>query len=196
MIDIEEHPLQPYLPQNLRVLFLGSFPPPRIHWSMDFFYPNYINDHWRIMGLIFFHNKDYFVDSEQRTFRLPLILKFLQEMGIGYYDAATSVRRLRDNASDKFLEIATATDIPSLVRPYPTLQVIATTGEKSCQTICNTLGLSELPKVGKHIVINNLLSSNSTSPILLWRLPSSSRAYPLALEKKASFYADMFQTLH
>ncbi len=48
---IEYHPLFPFLPENTKVLFLGSFPPQRKRWSMDFFYPNFINDHWRIMGL-------------------------------------------------------------------------------------------------------------------------------------------------
>ena len=46
--DVEWHPLRPFLPPNARVLFLGSFPPPRQRWCIDFFYPNYINDHWRI----------------------------------------------------------------------------------------------------------------------------------------------------
>ena len=67
--DIEQHPLKPFIPQHARLLMLGSFPPARKRWSMDFFYPNYINDMWRIYGLCFFENKDYFVDSLQKTFR-------------------------------------------------------------------------------------------------------------------------------
>ena len=42
---VERHPLRPFLPENARVLFLGSFPPPRGRWCMDFYYPNFINDH-------------------------------------------------------------------------------------------------------------------------------------------------------
>ena len=56
-MTIEEHPLKPFLPDGARVLFLGSFPPPRKRWSMDFFYPNWLNDFWRIMGLIFLGGK-------------------------------------------------------------------------------------------------------------------------------------------
>ena len=51
-IVVEQHPLEPFLPANGRILFLGSFPPPRARWSMEFFYPNWINDFWRIQGLI------------------------------------------------------------------------------------------------------------------------------------------------
>lgn len=59
-IVIERHPLEPFLPAGARILFLGSFPPPRARWSMDFFYPNWINDFWRIQGLIHFSDPHYF----------------------------------------------------------------------------------------------------------------------------------------
>ena len=39
-METESHPLEPFLPSNGRTLFLGSFPPPRARWSMDFFYIN------------------------------------------------------------------------------------------------------------------------------------------------------------
>ncbi|MBR1733287.1 MAG: uracil-DNA glycosylase family protein, partial [Alloprevotella sp.] len=127
-MTIENHPLQPFLPSNARVLMLGSFPPPRVRWCMDFFYPNYINDMWRVMGHIFFADRLHFVDEAHRTFRLNLIVPFLEEKGIALYDTATSVRRLKDNASDKFLEITESTDIAALTSRLPQLQAIVTTG--------------------------------------------------------------------
>ena len=45
---IERHPLKPFLPENAKVLFLGSFPPPKKRWCMEFYYPNFLNDHWRL----------------------------------------------------------------------------------------------------------------------------------------------------
>ena len=51
---IESHPLQPFLPTKARILFLGSFPPPHDRWSMEFFYPNFRNDFWRVMGPSFY----------------------------------------------------------------------------------------------------------------------------------------------
>ena len=33
------------------------------------------------------------------------------------------------------------------------------------------------------------------SGLEIWRMPSTSRAYPLAIEKKAEFYAGMFRHL-
>ena len=60
-LPIETHPLQPFLPENAKWLFLGSFPPPQARWSMLFFYPNFINDFWRIMGYLFFDDREHFV---------------------------------------------------------------------------------------------------------------------------------------
>ena len=56
-MNSERHPLEPFLPENARLLMLGSFPPKRVRWSMEFFYPNLQNDMWRIMGLLFFGDK-------------------------------------------------------------------------------------------------------------------------------------------
>lgn len=188
---IEYHPLHPFLPEGCRVLFLGSFPPQRKRWCMDFFYPNFINDHWRIEGLIFFGDKDYFVDTEAKTFRLNRIIPFLEQKGIGFYDTATAVRRLKDNASDKFLEVVEPTDIPALLGSIPQCRVIVTTGEKATQTICHTLGIPKMPSVGEYVSTRML--NGQGQEIFLYRLPSSSRAYPMSLSKKAEAYRQMFE---
>ena len=187
---IEYHPLHPFLPEGCRVLFLGSFPPQRKRWCMDFFYPNFINDHWRIEGLIFFGDKDYFVDTEAKTFRLERIIPFLEQKGIGFYDTATAVCRLKDNASDKFLEVVEPTDIHALLGSIPQCSVIVTTGEKATQTICHTLGIPQMPSVGEYVSTRML--NGQGQEIFLYRLPSSSRAYPMSLPKKAEAYRQMF----
>ena len=61
----ELHPLEPFLPVGARLLMLGSFPPQRVRWSMDFFYPNLQNDMWRILGLLFYNNKEYFLETKK-----------------------------------------------------------------------------------------------------------------------------------
>ena len=66
-MTIEEHPLEPFLPEKAKILFLGSFPPPKARWSMEFFYPNWINDFWRIQGLIHFADKHYFEATTHST---------------------------------------------------------------------------------------------------------------------------------
>ena len=113
-MEIEQHPLEPFLPGNARLLMLGSFPPQRKRWSMEFYYPNWNNDMWRIAGLLFFNDKDHFADKSQKAFRKERIIDFLNEKGIALFDTATAVRRLQDNASDKYLEVVRPTDISAL----------------------------------------------------------------------------------
>ena len=69
MIQIEKHPLQPFLPPNARLLMLGSFPPPKRRWAMDFFYPNFSNQMWQVFGLVFFGDADHLINKDTRTFK-------------------------------------------------------------------------------------------------------------------------------
>lgn len=190
--DVEWHPLKPFLPENAKVLFLGSFPPQRKRWCMDFFYPNWINDHWRIEGEVFFGDKNRFVDELSKTFLLDDIVSFLSNKGIALFDTATAVRRLQNNASDKFLEVVVPTDIDSLLASVPHCRAIVTTGEKATVTLCEKYGIKEMPKVGTYVGIPERFNADGEQ-LLLYRLPSSSRAYPLAFAKKVEAYRTMFR---
>ncbi len=185
-IPVERHPLKPFLPPNARILMLGSFPPQRKRWSMDFYYPNMQNDMWRIFGLIFFADRDHFVNVDERRFNQPLIEAFLYEKGIALYDTATSVRRLQDNASDKYLEVVEPTDVAALLRKLPLCTKVVTTGEKATDTL-RTLFHTEKPAVGTYVEF-----TFEGRTMRHYRMPSSSRAYPLKLEKKAEAYAKLF----
>ena len=189
---VEYHPLIPFLPENAKVLFLGSFPPQRKRWCIDFYYPNFINDHWRIEGEVFFGDRNHFVDVEAKRFKINEIVGFCQEKGISFFDTSTAIRRLMDNASDKFLEVVEPTDIPALISKLPHLRAIVTTGEKATDTICASLQIPETPKVNTFVPIPKLSNHDSES-IIRYRLPSSSRAYPLAFTKKAEAYRKMFE---
>ena len=190
--DVEYHPLLPFLPAHAKVLFLGSFPPQRKRWCMDFYYPNFINDHWRIEGEVFFGNRHHFVDEKARRFKLDEIVSFCQETGLAFFDTSVAVRRLQDNASDKYLEVVEPTDIGALLSRLPLLRAIVTTGEKATDTICQTLGIGACPPVNHHVVLPDRRNGEG-SPILLYRLPSSSRAYPLSFDKKAEAYRKMYE---
>lgn len=190
-IPIEKHPLEPFLPEGARILMLGSFPPKQEKWSMEFFYPNFINDMWRIMGLIFFNDRDHFVAEDSagrkvKRFNRDRCAAFAAEKGIAMYDTACEVRRLKDNASDKFLEVVRPTDLTELLERIPSCQAIVTTGQKATDVIIEAFGCEE-PAVGE--CADFIIGSR---PMRLWRMPSSSRAYPLSLEKKAEFYRKMF----
>lgn len=190
---VEYHPLIPFLPENAKVLFLGSFPPQRKRWCMDFYYPNFINDHWRIEGQIFFGDKNHFVNAEAKQFKIDEIVTFCQEKRLAFFDTSTAIRRLQDNASDKFLEVVEPTDIRGLLKQIPLCRAIVTTGEKATETICASLGIPKIPKVNTFVPISSFI--HHPSSISLWRLPSSSRAYPLSFDKKVEAYRKMFMSL-
>lgn len=154
---------------------------------MDFFYPNMQNDMWRIFGLLFFADKEHFVDKSNKRFDQQMLEQFLNEKGVALYDTACAVERLQDNASDKFLEVVERTDVPYLLRQIPECMAIVTTGQKATDTLRSTFHCEE-PQVGSYVGFE--FESRS---MRLFRMPSSSRAYPLKLEKKAEAYGAMLK---
>lgn len=188
---IERHPFTPFLPEGCRLLMLGSFPPSEKRWSMRFYYPNFSNDMWRIFGLCFFGDKLHFVDTEAKTFRLNQIVEFLETRAIGMYDTATAVRRLKNTASDKDLEVVEPTDLQAMVNTLPQLTDIVTTGQKATDVLCACFAISTQPTVGESVDF-----SFEGRLMRLWRMPSSSRAYPLKVERKAEYYQQMFDSLY
>ena len=184
---VEQHPLKPFLPEGCRLLMLGSFPPERRRWSMEFFYPNFNNDMWRIMGLIFHGDRDRFVVAGGRCFDRAAVEAFCAERGIGLYDTASEVRRLAGNASDKFLEVVTPTDVRALLRAVPACHAVAATGEKAAETFAAAVGC-DAPAVGAAVEFGF-----EGRAMRFYRMPSSSRAYPLSVERKAAVYEGMLR---
>ena len=201
--DIERHPLQPFLPANAQILMLGSFPPPKERWCMDFFYPNPQNDMWRIIGQVFFGDKTHFEGQRdllkgpsdkvpstkvgRKVFNREEIVAFCEAKGIAIFDTAQAVIRLQGNAADEHLEIVEQTDIAALLQQIPSCHNLCCTGGKAAQTLAEILHCA-IPKVGEYIE-----TDFAGRTIRFWRMPSSSRAYPLSLEKKTAAYRRMFE---
>lgn len=183
-IEIEEHPWEPYIPDGAKVLVMGTFPPQVKRWSMDFYYPNRTNDFWYIMGLIFHGDRNALLGSDGKSFDLDKIKALLNEKGIALYDTGRKVRRLKGNASDKYLEIIETVPLYELLARMPKCHTVATTGEKAAGVIASITG-TELPKMGEKVTDSRGLD--------IWRMPSTSRAYPLKPEKKGEYYARLFK---
>ena len=210
--DIERHPLQPFLPPNAQILMLGSFPPPKERWCMDFFYPNPQNDMWRIIGLVFFGDKTFFegqrdtyreadrstarrlevpsTKANKKVFDREKIVAFCQANGIAIFDTAQAVIRLQSNAADEHLEIVEQTDIAALLQQIPSCHNLCCTGGKAAQTLAEILHCAT-PKVGEYTE-----TDFADRTIRFWRMPSSSRAYPLSLDNKTASYRRMFEAIN
>ena len=190
-METEHHPLTPFLPNNAEYLFLGSFPPKRQRWSMEFFYPNFQNDMWRIFGFIFFNDKNYFVDVSKKTFKKELIIEFLSQKRIAMYDTAKVVCRHKDNASDKDLEVVEAVDVEEIIRKLPHLCNIVVTGQKALEIIIEQFAEKNIPITPPSVGEFSSFAF-AEKDLRLYRMPSSSRAYPLTLERKAAAYGKVF----
>lgn len=193
-LPTESHPLKPFLPKNARLLMCGTFPPKREKWSMEFYYPNFINDMWRIFGLVYFGDKDRFVDQRHKTFRLDELRPFLEEKGIALSDTGREVVREKDNAADKHLSIKRHIDLADILSELPECEAVATTGEKAASVVTEITG-TEIPKTGEYAECSLTLKDGTIRSFRHWRMPSSSRAYPLKIDRKAEMYARMLQTI-
>lgn len=157
---------------------------------MEFFYPNWINDFWRVMGLIHFQNAQHFVVEGEKRFDRERIVEFCLAQGMGFYDTATQVCRMKDNASDDHLDIVKPTDIRALLTQMPRCHDIVTTGGKASEELQKQLGFP-MPKIGEYAE-----GEVWGRTLRWWRMPSTSRAYPLKLEKKAELYARLNVFVH
>ncbi|MGV8964343.1 MAG: uracil-DNA glycosylase family protein [Candidatus Saccharimonadaceae bacterium] len=182
--NLEYHPFEPLIFPTVKVMMIGSFPPARSKWRMEFYYPNFQNDMWRIFGLVFFEDKDYFIDKSEKSFNKELLLSFLVEKGIGIADMGKEIIRLKENASDKHLEIVKPLNFTELIVEIPKCYAFITTGEKATEILILLLSQNlKRPPVGGRESFHFI-----DREFNLYRLPSSSRAYPMPLAKKAEMY--------
>lgn len=186
---VEQHPLGFFLPKEAKLLMLGSFPPPQARWSMNFYYPNIQNDMWRIMGYLFYNDKLHFQIEGKKAFDEPRVRRFCVEKGIALGDTAVEVIRQKGNASDKFLEVVTPFNPTEILKQIPDCKAIVITGQKAMDTLLRVIPAEE-PAVGGFTCFDF-----GGRAMKLFRMPSSSRAYPRPIEEKAQSYAAMFREL-
>lgn len=179
---LERHPFEPFMPQGARTLIMGTFPPGRHRWSMEFYYPNPINDFWRVMGLVLEGDTGALVAEDGRHFRLDAIKALMTRHGIALGDTGREVRRLQGNASDKFLEIVTPAPLADMLRQMPQCRALATTGQKAAEVVAALTG-TPVPRMGQSV--HTVWQGRELD---IWRMPSTSRAYPMRLADKAEHY--------
>ncbi len=188
---VETHPFAPFLPPNARLLMLGTFPPSPRRWCMDWYYPNYTNDMWRIVGQCFFADKMHFVDEAHKTYRLAELKTFLSETGIAIYDTCRRVRRTTGTASDKDLEVVEPVDLDGLLRALPQCIGVVTAGQLATRLFTGHYDI-DARKMAMGAYRDFVFDGRT---VRLYRQPSSSRAFPMRLERKTEYYKSMFEDL-
>lgn len=158
---------------------------------MDWYYPNFTNDMWRIIGICFFNDKNRFVDVANKTYRLAELQAFLKEKGIAIFDTCLRIRRTTGTASDKDLEVVERADLDGMLRALPLCKGVLAAGQLATTILTEHYGIDHKGmKMGEH---RDFVFEGRK--ISLYREPSSSRAYPMKVEKKAEYYKEMFKEL-
>lgn len=183
---VERHPLGLFLPKGARFLMLGSFPPKRNRWCMDFYYPNWLNDMWRIQGIVWFNDAHFFEVKNEKRFDKERIVRFLKEKKIALGDTALKVIRENDDSSDLHLKVVEKLNFGEVLRKAPDLKVVISTGGKSAELFCEIAGIAKVPKTGESVDFEF-----AGRQLTFYRMVSSSRAYPMKLEEKAKRYGLM-----
>jgi hypothetical protein len=77
-----------------------------------------------------------------------------------------------------------------MLKSLPDCKGVLTAGQLATDIFMRHYSIKEMPKMGQsaEFVFDG-------RPMKLYRMPSSSRAYPMQLEKKAEFYRVMFDEL-
>ena len=202
--EVETHPFGPVLPPDATVMMMGTFPPTADKWAMRFHYPNFYNDMWRIYGSVFFDDVDYFRVGDEKRFDPERIRAFMFERGIASCPTVNQAIRETGNASDKNLTVVTPVDLDSILPQVPKVETLFTTGGKATEVLLNLLAeppaKSKYPKTNQSMDYPYQWQSNQSQKVdvndlTLYRLPSTSRAYPLALDKKVAAYKDFFKKI-
>jgi hypoxanthine-DNA glycosylase len=116
----ENHPFEPIINQNSKILILGTFP------SLDsfkyhFYYAHKRNQFWKILSEIF----DVPLSDDKEK------VDFLLKNYIALWDMVQSCER--KNSADSNLKNIMPHDIPALLSQYPNIQKILFTGKKAEQ---------------------------------------------------------------
>ena len=188
--EIELRPFPPFLPPNTTVLMMGSFPPAVEKRAMEFHYPNFQNDMWRVYGLVFFGNAMHFQRVGEKAFDAEKIKAFLTARGIGSCPGVRRAIRTHGNASDAYLKVVETVELPEILEKIPQCRRICTTGGKATEIL---LALLETEVRAKDFKTGMTITARcGDRDLFVTRLPSTSRAYPMKLEKKAEAYRKFF----
>ena len=188
-LEIETHPFPALLPPQATVMMMGTFPPKEDKRAMQFHYPNFQNDMWRVYGLVFFNDAAHFQMPSEKAFNGCRIRDFLNRAGIASCPTVLKAAREHGNASDKFLKVVETVDLAAVLAKIPRCRHICTTGGKATEILLDIQGGGiKMPKTGETVPF-----PFAGRDLTLTRLPSTSRAYPLSLVKKAAAYRAFFE---
>lgn len=136
-----------------------------------------------------FGDAAHFQKQGEKAFDADKIKAFLSEKGIASCPTVLKAIREHGNASDKFLKVIETVDLAAVLAQMPKCRHLCTTGGKATEVLLEIQGSGmKMPKTGETVPFHY-----AGRDLTLTRLPSTSRAYPLSLAKKAAAYRAFFE---
>ena len=110
-----------------------------------------------------------------------------EDTPMGFVD---DVRRTKNTFSDKNLEIVEQSDLDGMLRTLPDCRGVLLAGQLATQVFTSHFAIKTIPEMGQYTTF-----TFEGRELRLYCMPSSSRAYPMAVEKKSEFYRIMFNDI-
>lgn len=187
----EIHPFQWFVPENSRVLVVGTFPPTRRNWSYEFFYPNKRNLFWRVMADVAGVSLQHFSGIEAVEERK----KLLQNLQVGITDMGHTITRINDSSLDEHLSIVTYMDILQLLDNHSSINKIIFTSSSGPVSAAKWFNqylttqniLHKFPKGVKPVRSNFEFKGRKISLSVLYS-PSARAANRISFEQMVAMY--------
>lgn len=169
----------------MKILILGNFPPHRKRWDYEFYYPNKLNNFWRILASV--SGKPL---KEMKGEAAVLERKRLMEkLRVGVYNIAKTIQRKGHSARDTDIKITEFNDVLSIIYKHKELRKIILAGysakNSATRKFMEYLVLNKIPfekpaqiKPGAEFKIK--LKNRKIQCVIL---NSTSTAFPIKQEK-------------
>lgn len=128
-----KHPFDPFVPQGVTMLIIGSIPPPRFcskhsklsDADVNFYYGSRDNSFWKMLEEIFDEKLEY-TNTESAVEQRKRLLEKIQ---IGITDIIEECIHKYESAEDKYLENIKHKDLKSLLAQNPQITTLIYTSE-------------------------------------------------------------------
>ncbi len=117
-MEIETHPHKPFVPPNLQILIIGSFPGKDQAQPGKWFYSAPRNQFWKIIEAVY--RKELITTIEKQ--------ELFSALGIGMADIILKAKRKANNNLDQNLDIIAFNDkaLTKILRQHPNLKILFT----------------------------------------------------------------------
>lgn len=122
-------PVKPFIEKGQTQLIVGTFTPHKKFWNFNFFYPDYKNRLWNVLGKVAFgdnYQLDYTLDSLKAVEERKNILRKLNAGMVNIIESCT--RKNNSSLDNNLQDITLYNIIEVIVKPHSTITYIYLTG--------------------------------------------------------------------